>query len=81
MHDVAWVSNPYSPYTPGEREGGEAPPETAARDSGGMDGSGTDGGIGAGSGLFPREDEDGTKAPGLRIPAAINRRNRRVARD
>lgn len=71
MHDVAWVSNPYSPFAPGDVEGGETRPEATAGD----------GGIVDGSGIFSREGGDGTKAPGLRTPAVTNRRTHRVARD
>lgn len=74
LHDVAWVSNPYSPYAPGEREGDQAPPEAAEH-------SGAGDGLGGGSGLFSGEGGDGTKAPRLRVPAVISRRTRRVARD
>lgn len=86
LHDVAWVSNPYVPYAPGDKEGREAMPEATAGGCGAggcgaTDGSGTDGGVVDGSGLFSREGGDGSKAPSLRIPAMTNRRTRRVARD
>lgn len=72
LHDVAFISNPFSPYTPGEAEG-EAP--TAGGSGGGSE-----------SGSIPAEGEGGGKARvgGASAPliaTLTTRHMRHVARD
>ncbi|CBN76693.1 conserved unknown protein [Ectocarpus siliculosus] len=81
LHDVAWVSNPFSPYTPGEEDGDASPLKATGRRS-------DNGGDSAVSASHERDnhDQEGEdvsrtrEKAGLRIHALPERRTRRVAR-
>lgn len=81
LHDVAWISNPYSPYTPGEEDGDASPLKATGRTSdNGGDSAVSASHEGANHG---QEGDDLSKArekAGLRIHALPKRRTRRVAR-
>lgn len=73
LHDVAFISNPFSPYTPGEAEGGQAPTvEVAGGSVGGSDG----GSISAQGGGGGKGRVGGASAP--RIAALTARHMRHV---
>lgn len=82
MHDVAWITNPYSPYAPGER-GSDQPPVDA--NGGGNDGDVAIGGGGAsvyGGGERGEVNPAGVEEkPAFRLPAFTARHTHRVARD
>ncbi|CAM9492658.1 unnamed protein product [Scytosiphon promiscuus] len=83
LHDVAWISNPYSPYAPGESRDEEPLDAT-----GGVIGGNPERGSGSGSVSVSRESEHElggqggiAEKTGLRIPSVAPRHTHRVTRD